>query len=64
MDWAGLMQTGLHQLRLAPRDFWAMTPAELQIMLGAAGARAPMGRTQLDALLRNFPDDVKDEGDG
>jgi len=64
MDWAGLMQTGLHQLRLNPRDFWALTPAELQIMLGATGAQAPMGRTQLDALLRDFPDDVKDKQDG
>jgi len=64
MDWAGLMQTGLHQLRLTPRDFWALTPAELQIMLGASGALVPMGRTQLDALLRDFPDDVKDEKDG
>ncbi len=64
MDWAGLMQKGLHQLRLIPRDFWALTPAELQIMLGATGAQAPMGRVQFDALLRDFPDDVKDENDG
>ncbi|MFO8127672.1 phage tail assembly chaperone, partial [Yoonia sp.] len=35
MDWAGLMRAGLHQLRLPPREFWALTPAELQIMLGA-----------------------------
>ncbi|MEO0903634.1 MAG: rcc01693 family protein [Pseudomonadota bacterium] len=55
------MRTGLHQLRLTPRDFWALTPAELQIMLGAAAAQAPMGRMQLDALLRDFPDDVKGE---
>ena len=64
MDWAGLMRTGLHQLRLTPRDFWALTPAELQIMLGAAGRQAPMGRMQFDALLRDFPDDVKDKNDG
>jgi len=64
MDWAGLLQRGLHQLRLTPRDFWALTPAELQIMLGAVGAQAPMGRVQLDALLRDFPDDVKDETNG
>lgn len=64
MDWAGLLQKGLYQLRLTPRDFWALTPAELQIMLGTVGAQAPMGRVQLDALLRDFPDDVKDETDG
>ncbi|MEL6685711.1 MAG: rcc01693 family protein [Pseudomonadota bacterium] len=61
MDWAGLMRTGLHQLRLTPCDFWALTPAELQIMLGTAATQAPMGRMQLDALLRDFPDDVKGE---
>ncbi|WP_340423243.1 phage tail assembly chaperone [Yoonia sp. GPGPB17] len=43
MDWAGLMRAGLHQLRLNPAVFWALTPAELQIMLGASGAGAPMG---------------------
>lgn len=64
MDWAGLMQRGMHQLQLVPRDFWALTPAELQIMLGASAALTPMGRSQLDALLRKFPDDVKDEEDG
>jgi uncharacterized phage protein (TIGR02216 family) len=64
MDWPGLMRVGLHQLRLTPCDFWALTPAELQIMLGATGAQAPMRRVQLDALLRDFPDDVKDEDNG
>ncbi|MFO8126935.1 rcc01693 family protein [Yoonia sp.] len=64
MDWAGLMRAGLHQLRLPPREFWALTPAELQIMLGATGAVAAMGRVQFDALLRDFPDQVKDEEDG
>ena len=59
MDWIGLMRAGLHQLRLSPAVFWALTPAELQIMLGAAGATTPMGRMQFDALLRDFPDDVK-----
>ncbi|WP_342071276.1 rcc01693 family protein [Yoonia algicola] len=64
MDWPGLMRAGLHQLRLHPAQFWALTPAELQIMLGATGATAPMGRLQLDALLRDFPDDVKDDENG
>jgi uncharacterized phage protein (TIGR02216 family) len=64
MDWPGLMRVGLYQLRLNPAVFWALTPAELQMMQGAAGAAAPMGRLQFDALLRDFPDDVKDEMDG
>lgn len=61
MDWAGLMRAGLHRLRLCPAIFWALTPAELQIMLGATDATAPMGRPQFDALLRDFPDDPKDK---
>lgn len=59
LDWAGLMRVGLHQLRLRPAEFWALTPAELAIMLGesAAGARA-MGRSRFEALLARFPDDA------
>ena len=64
MDWRGLMHAGLHQLRLTPADFWALTPAELQVMLGVQGRIAPMVRGQLDALLRDFPDITKDEDDG
>ena len=64
MDWSGLMHVGMHQLRLPPAVFWALTPAELQIMLGATGAAMPLGRAQLDALLRDFPDEVKDKDDG
>lgn len=61
MDWRGLMFAGLHELRLQPRDFWALTPAELQVMLGVERAIAPMGRGQLDALVRDFPDMTKDD---
>jgi uncharacterized phage protein (TIGR02216 family) len=44
-------------LRLAPRDFWTMTPREL-----AAAARAfppvpaPPTRAALDALMKRYPD--------
>ncbi|WP_375256047.1 rcc01693 family protein [Yoonia sp.] len=61
MDWRGLMHAGLHQLRLTPADFWALTPVELQVMLGLEGGIAPMGRGQFDALLRDFPDLKRDE---
>ena len=68
MDWRSLMHAGLHQLRLSPRDFWALTPAELQVMLGVQGGATPLGRSQLDALLRDFPDvtpdEKKDQNDG
>lgn len=61
MDWRGLMQAGIGGLRLRPAEFWALTPAELQVMLGLTGPAAPMLRTRLDDLLAAFPDeDVKD----
>lgn len=63
-DWPGLMQAGLHGLRLTPAQFWALTPYELQVMLGANAANAPMGRDRLDELLRSFPDLSEDMNDG
>jgi len=56
LDWPGLMRAGLHGLRLSPGVFWALTPAELQVMLGLTKAGAPMGRDRLDELRASFPD--------
>lgn len=64
LDWPGLMHVGLRQLRLTPAAFWALTPAELQVMLGALRGAAPMGRRQLADLLRDFPDELKETTDG
>jgi uncharacterized phage protein (TIGR02216 family) len=61
MDWQGLMHAGLHQLHLHPRDFWALTPAELQLMLGVGSGVLPIARGQFDALLADFPDLKKDD---
>ena len=60
-DWPALMRAGLRGLGLTPRDFWALTPAELLMMLGAGSGSAPMGRARLDELARDFPD--RDERD-
>ena len=57
MDWRGLMKAGIGGLRLIPREFWALTPVELQLMLGLTGTPAPMLRAQLDELLAAFPDE-------
>lgn len=57
MDWAGLMRAGLHGLRLHPDQFWALTPAELGLMLGLAPQSAPrMSRDRLADLARRYPD--------
>ena len=55
-DWAALLRAGLHGLRLRPRDFWELTPAELAMMLGQSKGVAPMDRAQLDQLLAAYPD--------
>ncbi|AQS48457.1 hypothetical protein B6V73_02460 [Thioclava sp. JM3] len=61
LDWPGLMRVGMQELRLKPVEFWALSPAELALMLGAgcAGAR-PMRRARLDELLARFPDGAGD----
>lgn len=52
------MAFGLGVLRLAPSDFWSMTPRELQAAAEGVYGRAdgPPSRTTLDALMRDFPD--------
>ncbi|MCF6432083.1 MULTISPECIES: rcc01693 family protein [unclassified Leisingera] len=56
LDWPALMRAGMAGLRLLPRDFWQLTPAELRLMLGEAAAPQPLGRDRLAALMQDFPD--------
>ncbi|MDD7971336.1 rcc01693 family protein [Roseinatronobacter alkalisoli] len=58
-DWPALMRLGLHRLRLHPRDFWALTPVELMIMLGLDSAPAPLTRARLEDLAARYPDQAK-----
>lgn len=60
-DWPALIRAGLHGLGLPPDTFWALTPAELQLMLGAADAKAPMLSDGLAALMAAYPDKTKDQ---
>ena len=64
LDWPGMMRAGLHGLGLHPRDFWALTPVELMLMLGrdpGAGA-AGFTRARLEALIARYPDAPKPKG--
>lgn len=63
-DWPQLMRAGMRGLGLKPSEFWALTPAELQFLLGPEAARAPMGRARLDELLTAFPDERGEMRDG
>ena len=62
--WPELMRAGICGLRLRPDHFWDLTPAELALMLGQGGGRAPMTRAGLEALEGAFPDGVKESGNG
>jgi uncharacterized phage protein (TIGR02216 family) len=64
IDWAGLMQVGLHGLGLQPDAFWRLTPVELRIKLGAQTGAAPLTRARLDELARAFPDVKRESNDG
>ena len=63
-DWPALMRAGLQGLGLRPAEFWALTPAELRLMLGERQGVRPMARDGLEALLRAFPDKQGEMSDG
>lgn len=56
LDWPALMRAGMQGLRLTPDAFWALTPAELQVMLGDPGQAAPLLSDGLEALMAAWPD--------
>ena len=61
LDWAGLMRAGMGPARrgglgLAPADFWALTPAELALMLGIEPGGGAMTRDRLAELAARYPD--------
>ncbi|MEM7243272.1 MAG: rcc01693 family protein [Pseudomonadota bacterium] len=61
MDWQGLMRLGLFELRLKPAEFWDLTPIELLVMTGQAGAGdGAMNRSKLNALIARYPDEKDD----
>jgi uncharacterized phage protein (TIGR02216 family) len=54
------MEAGLGSLRLTPDVFWALTPRELQTVLGLRSGHdgcLALDRAGLDALMARFPDD-------
>ncbi|MGL4312257.1 MAG: phage tail assembly chaperone [Paracoccaceae bacterium] len=69
LDWPGLMRAGMTRaerggLGLLPAAFWALTPAELALMLGAEAGQAPLTRARLNALAQAYPDRTTEESDG
>lgn len=56
LAWAEMLQLGLGRLRLHPRQFWALTPAELMMMLGMSPGQGALTRDGLSDLMARFPD--------
>jgi uncharacterized phage protein (TIGR02216 family) len=56
--WREAMQFGFGTLRLAPDQFWRMTPRELaSALIGArGGVVTPLDRGGLSELMRRYPD--------
>ena len=55
--WDAVMHAGLGLLRLAPADFWAMTPREFAAACGPAFAgRSAPTRGVLHAMMARYPD--------
>lgn len=55
-DWPALMRVGLGALGLRPAEFWALTPLELRVMLGAEQVVPPLTRARLEELVAAHPD--------
>ena len=49
-DWDLLMRFGLGALGLAPKDFWRMTPRELEAAMTAATPKAAARQSKKDPL--------------
>ena len=63
IDWPALMRAGIRGLGLRPWEFWALTPAELELMLGKPAGGAPLKRARLETLLADYPDCPDCEGE-
>ena len=65
LPWPLLMHIAFGVLELTPSQFWEMTPAELsatakgwQMAHSAAKVEKPMGKEELNTLMKTFPDEA------
>lgn len=58
--WRQAIGFGLGVLRLAPDQFWRMTPRELACAIETVtGRSAPLGRADLTQLMKSYPDELR-----
>ncbi len=53
-DWPALLKLGLQNGGLQPQEFWALTPAEVTLMLGLDAVEKPLNRARLEELDRLY----------
>ncbi len=63
-DWPGLMRAGMRGLGLRPAEFWALTPAELRLMLGEERAAGDGRGAAFEELAGGLAGSEGGEGDG
>lgn len=59
-DWPGLLRAGVSR-GLSLREVWALTPAELALLLGRGSGSGPVTRARLEELAAAFPDKVSED---
>lgn len=57
------MKAALVGLRLTPDQFWRLTLAVLQLMLGQGAGMPAMNRAGLNALPKAYPENLQGERD-
>jgi uncharacterized phage protein (TIGR02216 family) len=64
--WGAALHFGLGLLRLAPANFWTMTPCELMALSGGSRpAATATDRNSLEAMMARWPDTpAKGDGNG
>lgn len=63
--WGALMRAAIRERGLLPAQFWALTPAELMLLLGRDGGGVqPMARERLEELAAAWPDKGSEDDHG
>ncbi|MBW3098666.1 phage tail assembly chaperone [Pseudohoeflea coraliihabitans] len=58
LPWRAMIAFGLGRLRLAPKEFWALSYPEFLALTGSISVAkaAPLSRVDLEKLLQTYPD--------
>ncbi|MEM9434925.1 MAG: phage tail assembly chaperone [Pseudomonadota bacterium] len=60
-DWPNLLKMGVREAGLKPNEFWALTPAEVTLLLGLDAVEKPLNRARLEEMDRLFAGQSKGE---